>query len=64
MLVDAARARGAGKRGLGFVRVTLDEAILPKAGDADVLPLDDALTALAVVDPSGSTQLHPLPGPS
>jgi RNA polymerase sigma factor (TIGR02999 family) len=53
VLVDAARARDAGKRGHNLVRVTFDEARLADArrGDApDVLALDEALTALAAVD--------------
>jgi len=51
VLVDLARARGADKRGGDAVRVTLDEAALPGvAPDADVIRLDDALQALAVLD--------------
>ena len=53
-LVDAARARGAGKRGQSRIRVTFDEAHLPAAhaGEAvDLLALDEALTRLAAVDP-------------
>ena len=51
LLVDHAKARSAAKRG-GGLRVTLDEASLP-AGDADaeLLDLDEALTALAELDP-------------
>jgi RNA polymerase sigma-70 factor (ECF subfamily) len=52
VLVDVARARGANKRGGEAVRVTFDEA-LPVAMDdqADLIALDDALQALARMDP-------------
>ena len=53
VLVDAARARDAGKRGRSLVRVTFDEARVAdtRREDApDVLALDAALTALAAVD--------------
>jgi RNA polymerase sigma-70 factor, ECF subfamily len=52
LLVDAARARRAGKRGGGVVAITLDEG-LRVAGerDVDVVRLDDALSALERVDP-------------
>ncbi len=53
VLVDAARARGAGKRGRSLVRVTFDEArVADRQPDEapDVLALDEALTALAAVD--------------
>jgi RNA polymerase sigma factor (TIGR02999 family) len=51
ILVDHARARGAGKRGGGAVRVTLSEG-LAESGDApfDLLALDEALTRLAAHD--------------
>ncbi len=51
VLVDAARARRSHKRGSGAVQVTLDTALnlsIPEA--ADVLALDDALTALDRLD--------------
>ncbi len=52
ILVDAARAREAGKRGGGTLRVSLEGVTLPAAGrDASVVALDDALTALAALDP-------------
>jgi RNA polymerase sigma-70 factor (ECF subfamily) len=52
ILVDAARAREAGKRGGGTLRVPLEGVDLPTAGrDASVVALDDALTALAALDP-------------
>jgi len=51
VLVDLARARGAGKRGGEAVRVTLDEATIGTAApDLDVIRLDDALEALAALD--------------
>jgi RNA polymerase sigma factor (TIGR02999 family) len=55
VLVDAARARGYQKRGAGAHRVSLDESLIgaPQQG-ADIIALDDALNALAVVDPRKS----------
>jgi len=53
ILVDAARERGAGRRGRGFVRVTLNEARAvnaPAADLPDVLALDQVLTKLAALD--------------
>jgi RNA polymerase sigma factor (TIGR02999 family) len=51
VLVDLARSRGADRRGGGAIRVTLDEAALGGSSpDADVIRLDDALKALAVLD--------------
>jgi RNA polymerase sigma factor (TIGR02999 family) len=51
ILVDAARARGAQKRGGGH-RVNLDEtALVSMAPDRSVLALDEALTAFAEVAP-------------
>ena len=51
VLVDLARSQGADKRGGRAVRVTLDEAAIGGvAPDADVIRLDDALTALAALD--------------
>jgi len=52
ILVDSARARGAKKRGGGAQRVTLDEActVTPQRDD-DLVELDEALKALAEVDP-------------
>lgn len=52
ILVDAARARHSDKRGGHVVKITLDEALM--AADQrrmDLVALDDALTALAAVDP-------------
>lgn len=52
ILVDAARARGAHKRGGRAVRVTLDETVvLANAPTRSVLALDDALTAFSRVAP-------------
>ena len=52
ILVDAARARGAHKRGGGALRVNLDEtALLSTAPDRSILALDDALTAFAQIAP-------------
>ena len=52
ILVDHARARGAGKRGAGAVQVTLDDNVAV-AGSAtvDVLAIDEMLERLAVFDP-------------
>ena len=51
ILVDAARSRGYQKRGGGAPMLSLDEAlIVPTEPGADLVALDDALTALAVVD--------------
>ena len=51
VLVDAARARGYQKRGGGAQRVTLDEArVGVEQPAADVVALDEALTALAAID--------------
>jgi RNA polymerase sigma factor (TIGR02999 family) len=51
LLVNHANAKNAAKRGGCAVRVTLDEATTPATdADADLLQLDDALTALAEID--------------
>jgi RNA polymerase sigma factor (TIGR02999 family) len=52
ILLDRARKRGAGKRGGKLPRVNLDE--IPDVGSArarELIALDDALNALAEVDP-------------
>src|SRR5262249_13801421 len=55
ILVDAARSRGYQKRGAGAPIVPLDEAlVVSKEPQHDLVALDDALTALAVVDPRKS----------
>jgi RNA polymerase sigma factor (TIGR02999 family) len=51
ILVDHARAHGAGKRGSGERPVSLDETlVLTAAPDVDLLALDEALTRLAAID--------------
>lgn len=52
ILVDAARARGAAKRGGGALKFNLDESIdvIPDR-DSEVVALDEALDALAEQDP-------------
>jgi RNA polymerase sigma-70 factor, ECF subfamily len=55
ILVDFARARRNEKRGGSAPRVTLDEALLPpNETSQDLLALNDALHALAVVHPRKS----------
>lgn len=52
VLIQYARARRAGKRGGDAVRVEFDEASIPSpARDEDLIALDEALDALAAVDP-------------
>jgi RNA polymerase sigma factor (TIGR02999 family) len=51
ILVDHARSRGYQKRGGGAAHVTLDDAlVVASEPDQDFVALDEALTALAVVD--------------
>jgi RNA polymerase sigma-70 factor (ECF subfamily) len=52
ILVDAARSRRSRKRGGDVIKVSLDEALVI-SGDRSVefVALDDALTALSLVDP-------------
>jgi RNA polymerase sigma-70 factor, ECF subfamily len=52
ILVDLARARGTGKRGGSLVKVELDESVdaIPDRG-SELIALDDALDALARMDP-------------
>jgi RNA polymerase sigma-70 factor (ECF subfamily) len=55
ILVDAARARGAQKRGGGTPVAPLDEdALVARERGPSLIALDDALTALANVDPRKS----------
>ena len=54
VLVDFARAAGSQKRGGGYVAVTLDEASATSGVTADLIGLDDALGALAKIDPRKS----------
>jgi RNA polymerase sigma factor (TIGR02999 family) len=52
ILVDAARARGAHKRGGSALKVNLDEtALLSSAPNQSILALDEALTAFSQVAP-------------
>jgi RNA polymerase sigma factor (TIGR02999 family) len=52
ILVDAARARGARKRGGNAAKVNLDEtALLSNAPDRSILALDEALTMFSQVAP-------------
>ena len=55
VLVDHARARHSEKRGGNIVRTTFDEMVMrgsaQESRDADVIRLDEALTALARIDP-------------
>jgi RNA polymerase sigma factor (TIGR02999 family) len=52
ILVDAARARGAHKRGGIAPKVNMDEtAVLSAATDRSILALDEALTAFAQIAP-------------
>lgn len=55
ILVDAARSRGYQKRGGGVTKVSLEDSLVvsPERGE-DIVALDDALTALAAVDPRKS----------
>ena len=50
ILLDAARARAAGKRGGGELRVTLHEDVVASNQATDLVAIDDALQALAKVD--------------
>jgi RNA polymerase sigma factor (TIGR02999 family) len=55
VLIDAARSRNAQKRGGRSPHVEMDEALLVSAEPrADVIALDDALSALATIDPRKS----------
>jgi RNA polymerase sigma factor (TIGR02999 family) len=55
VLVDYARRRGAAKRGGGVSKVSLEDATMrPARSHVDVVALDDALTALATLDPRQS----------
>ncbi len=55
ILVDHARRRGYAKRGGGAVCVALDEVLLAAQGrGVDLVALDDALEALARIDPRKS----------
>jgi RNA polymerase sigma factor (TIGR02999 family) len=52
ILVQFARSRNSRKRGGGTIEVSFDEtAVFSARGDADLTALDDALNALANIDP-------------
>jgi RNA polymerase sigma factor (TIGR02999 family) len=52
ILVDYARHQGSAKRGGGFDKIPLDEALLgARARGVDLVALDDALAALSKIDP-------------
>ena len=52
ILVDRARAKGAGKRGGAAAQVTLDQApeVGGKSRDREIIAIDEALDALAEID--------------
>lgn len=50
ILLDAARARAAGKRGGGELHITLPEDVVALNQATDLVAIDDALQALATVD--------------
>ena len=55
ILVDYARRHGAAKRGGGGCKLTLEEArVLSREKEVDMVALDDALRALAKIDPRQS----------
>jgi RNA polymerase sigma factor (TIGR02999 family) len=54
VLVDAARSRRRKKRGGGAVQVSLSEGLLTTERPYDLMTLDDALEALATIDPRRS----------
>ena len=55
ILVDHARAHGAGKRGGALRKVPLDESgMAAPVADVDLIALDEALTRLADLDPQQS----------
>ena len=55
ILVDAARSRGYQKRGGGVTKVSLEEALVVSHEPGEnLVAVDDALTALAAVDPRKS----------
>jgi len=55
ILVDYARRHRAAKRDGGTCKISLDDAaVLPQRNEADVLAVDDALKALAKIDPRQS----------
>jgi RNA polymerase sigma-70 factor (ECF subfamily) len=58
ILVDAARARRSRKRGGDVIKVSLDEVFAVSDRTADLVALDDALTALSSVDPRNAKMIE------
>jgi RNA polymerase sigma factor (TIGR02999 family) len=54
VLVDHARGRGAAKRGQGWQRITLDEALAEDRREIEFLDLNRALDKLATLDERGA----------
>jgi RNA polymerase sigma-70 factor, ECF subfamily len=55
ILVDHARQKKAEKRGGSLTKLALEEAVrFPQQGEVDLIALDDALEALASLDPAQS----------
>jgi RNA polymerase sigma-70 factor, ECF subfamily len=51
VLVDHARGRGRVKRGGAMIKISLDDSlVIPVGQDTNIIALDDALSALAIVD--------------
>ena len=50
ILIEAARARMAGKRGGEVLRVTFDEALPAMSRESEFIAVDEALNALAAID--------------
>jgi len=50
ILLDAARARLAGKRGGGDLRITLHEDLVASSEASDLIAIDDAMEALSKID--------------
>ena len=51
ILLDAARARLAGKRGGGDLRITLHEDLVASSEASDLIAIDHAMEALSKIDP-------------
>jgi RNA polymerase sigma factor (TIGR02999 family) len=55
ILIDYAREKHAQKRGDGFTKIALEEAVsFPQQREVDLVALDDALKTLAEIDPAQS----------
>jgi RNA polymerase sigma factor (TIGR02999 family) len=55
ILVDYARRHSAAKRGAGMCKLSLEDVVMPsRQKNVDIMALDDALTALAKIDPRQS----------